>query len=80
MLLYDDAFIVNIKDKYAIALEPTYLYKNEPLNAIFWLMRDTTLPPVLKLEGLSLASVLDATLATKITSAENFVPMMHVTY
>ncbi len=37
-------------------------------------MRDPTLPPVLKLEGPSLASVLGATLATKRTSAENLAP------
>ena len=132
MVLHDDAFVVNVKDKYAIALEPTYFDKvadypigcpdnkflltmqncgvvvtedgkkiavtedvrngngraiksrlwspnrvdriDEPLNAIFWLMRDPTLPPVLKLEGASLGSVLGATLATKRTSAENLAP------
>ena len=132
MVLHDDAFVVNVKDKYAIALEPTYFDKvadypigcednkylltmqncgvvltedgkkiavtedvrngngraiksrlwspnrvdriDEPLNAIFWLMRDPTLPPVLKLEGASLGAVLGATLATKRTSAENLAP------
>ncbi len=132
MVLHDDAFIVNVKDKYAIALEPTYFDKvadypigcednkylltlqncgctvtddgkkiavtedirngngraiksrlwspnrvdriDEPLNAIFWLMRDPTIPPVLKLEGASLGAVLGATLATKRTSAENLAP------
>jgi phosphoenolpyruvate carboxykinase (ATP) len=43
---------------------------DEPINAIFWLMKDETLPPVLKLEGSNLASVFGATLATKRTSAE----------
>lgn len=42
----------------------------EPVNAIFWLMKDPTLPPVIKLSGASLASVMGATLATKRTSAE----------
>lgn len=42
----------------------------EPVNAIFWLMKDPTLPPVLKLSGSDLASVMGATLATKRTSAE----------
>ena len=132
MVLHDDAFIVNIKDKYAIAMEPTYFDKladypigcednkylltiqncgatvtgdgrkvavtedmrngngrsiksrlwspnrvdriDEPLNAIFWLMRDPTIPPVLKLEGPSLGAVLGATLATKRTSAERLAP------
>lgn len=43
---------------------------DEPINAIFWLMKDPTLPPVLKLSGNSLASAMGATLATKRTSAE----------
>lgn len=43
---------------------------DEPINAIFWLMKDPTLPPVLKLSGSSLASAMGATLATKRTSAE----------
>ena len=47
---------------------------DEPLNAIFWLMRDPTIPPVLKLEGPSLASVMGATLATKRTTAERLAP------
>lgn len=42
----------------------------EPINAIFWLMKDPTLPPIIKLSGSSLASVMGATLATKRTSAE----------
>ena len=42
----------------------------EPVNAIFWLMKDPTLPPIMKLDGASLASVMGATLATKRTSAE----------
>lgn len=132
MVLHDDAFIINVKDKYAIALEPTYFDKmndypmgcednkfllslqncgvtrdkeghtvvvsedirngngravksrfwspnrvdriDEPLNAICWLMKDPTLPPVLKLTGPALASVMGATLATKRTSAERLAP------
>ncbi|MDR1740986.1 MAG: phosphoenolpyruvate carboxykinase (ATP) [Synergistaceae bacterium] len=132
MVLHDDAFVVNVKDKYAIALEPAYFDKvqdypigcpdnkflvtmqncgvtctedgkfiavtedvrngngramksrfwspnrvdriDEPLNAIFWLMRDPTIPPVLKLTGPALGAVLGATLATKRTSAERLAP------
>ncbi len=128
MVLHDDAFVVNVKDKYAIAMEPTYFDKlqdypigcdankylltvqncgvvedadgkllavtedvrcgngrsiksrlwssnrvdriDEPLNAICWLMKDPTLPPMLKLTGAALASVMGATLATKRTTAE----------
>lgn len=43
---------------------------DEPVNAIFWLMKDPTLPPIVKLSGSELASVMGATLATKRTSAE----------
>ncbi len=42
----------------------------EPVNGIFWLMKDPTLPPVIKLKGASLASVMGATLATKRSNAE----------
>jgi len=131
-VVHDDAFVINVKDKYSIALEPAYFDKtqdypmdcednkfiltlqnngvtrypdgtlhvvsedlrngngravksklwspnrvdriDEPINAIFWLMKDETLPPVLKLEGPSLGSVFGATLATKRTSAERLAP------
>lgn len=127
-VLHDDAFIINVKEKYSIALEPAYFDKtqdypigcddnkyiitqqnngviqgkdgklysitedirngngravksklwspnrvdrvNEPMNAIFWLMKDPTIPPVIKLSGASLGSAMGATLATKRTSAE----------
>lgn len=127
-VLHDDAFIINIHDKYSIALEPAYFDKtadypigcednkyiltqqnagaialsdgkvisitedirngngravksklwspnrvdriNEPINAIFWLMKDPTIPPVIKLSGASLGAAMGATLATKRTSAE----------
>ncbi|MEG1584378.1 MAG: phosphoenolpyruvate carboxykinase (ATP), partial [Anaerovorax sp.] len=42
----------------------------DPINSIVWLMKDHTLPPVIKLEDPTLASVMGATLATKRTSAE----------
>ena len=46
----------------------------EPVNAIFWIMKDATLPPVVKLKGAELASVMGATLATKRTTAERLAP------
>lgn len=46
----------------------------EPVNAIFWIMKDPTLPPILKVKGASLASVMGATLATKRTNAERLAP------
>lgn len=127
-VLHDDAFIINTKQKYSIALEPAYFDKtqdypmgcddnkyiitlqnngaiadkegklyvvsedirngngravksklwspnrvdrvNEPINVIFWLMKDPTIPPVVKLKGASLGAAMGATLATKRTSAE----------
>lgn len=41
-----------------------------PVNAIFWIMKDPTIPPIVKLKGASLAAVMGATLATKRSSAE----------
>mgnify|MGYP002530741366 FL=1 len=43
---------------------------DSPVNAIFWIMKDPTIPPIVKLKGASLASVMGATLATKRSSAE----------
>lgn len=43
---------------------------DSPIKAIFWIMKDLTLPPVVKLKGAALAAVMGATLATKRTSAE----------
>ena len=131
-VLHDDAFIINVHDKYSIALEPAYFDKtqdyplgcednkyiitqqnngviqaqdgklysitedirngngravksklwspnrvdrvDEPINAIFWLMKDPTIPPVIKLSGASLGSAMGATLATKRTTAERLAP------
>ncbi|MCQ2444314.1 MAG: phosphoenolpyruvate carboxykinase (ATP) [Mailhella sp.] len=47
---------------------------DEPLNAICWLMKDPTLPPVLRLTDPALAATMGATLATKRTSAERLAP------
>ncbi len=127
-VLHDDAFIINVDEKYTIALEPAYFDKtadypigcddnkyiltqqnngaiqladgkvvsvtedirngngravksklwspnrvdriDQPINAIFWLMKDPTIPPVLKLSGAALGSAMGATLATKRSSAE----------
>ena len=43
---------------------------NSPVISIFWIMKDPTIPPVVKLKGSALASVMGATLATKRSSAE----------
>ena len=44
-----------------------------PVNAIYWIMKDPTIPPVVKLKGAALASVMGATLATKTSTAERVV-------
>ncbi len=46
----------------------------EPVDAIMWIMKDPTLPPVTKISCSTLASALGATLATKRTSAERLAP------
>ncbi len=43
---------------------------DEPVDAIAWLMKDATLPPVIKINNPVLASVMGATLATKRSTAE----------
>ena len=43
---------------------------DEPVNAIFWIMKDPTLPPLVKLNNPALGAVMGATLATKRSSAE----------
>ncbi len=43
---------------------------NEPVNSIIWIMKDPSIPPVVKLKGSALASVMGATLATKTSTAE----------
>ncbi|NLY65937.1 MAG: phosphoenolpyruvate carboxykinase (ATP) [Tissierellia bacterium] len=45
----------------------------ESVDAIIWLMKDTSLPPVLKINDPILAATMGATLATKRTSAERLV-------
>lgn len=59
------------------ALKSKYWTKNRAykfdnkIDAIFWIMKDETLPPILKVHSSVLASTLGATLATKRSSAEH---------
>jgi len=46
----------------------------EPINAIFWIMKDSTMPPVVKIKNSVLAATMGATLATKRTTAERLAP------
>ena len=43
---------------------------DEPVNAIVWLMKDKTLPPILKVDDPILAATMGATLATRRSTAE----------
>ena len=43
---------------------------NTPVDAIFWIMKDKSLPPVVKVNDPALASVMGATLATMRSTAE----------
>ena len=43
---------------------------DEPVNAIVWLMKDKTLPPILKIDDPVLAPTMGATLATRRSTAE----------
>lgn len=45
-------------------------YVGQPVNAIVWLMKDKTLPPILKIDDPVLASTMGATLATRRSTAE----------
>lgn len=45
--------------------------EENPITALFWIMKDNSLPPVLKVTDPVLATTLGLTLATKRTSAEN---------
>ncbi|MGA3513523.1 phosphoenolpyruvate carboxykinase, partial [Lactiplantibacillus plantarum] len=46
---------------------------DEKLDAVFWIMKDDSLPPVVKVEDPILAAVFGLTLATKRSTAENVV-------
>lgn len=44
---------------------------DEPIQAIYWIMKDESLPPIIKVTDPLLASAIGCTLATKRSSAEN---------
>ncbi|NYA65029.1 phosphoenolpyruvate carboxykinase (ATP), partial [Lactobacillus salivarius] len=47
--------------------------ENAPIDSIFWIMKDDSLPPVVKLDNPTLAATFGITLATKRSTAENVV-------
>ncbi|AIO18921.1 phosphoenolpyruvate carboxykinase [Candidatus Izimaplasma bacterium HR1] len=58
-----------LKSKYWTK-DRAYKFSNK-VDAIFWIMKDDSLPPLLKINSSTLASTLGATLATKRSSAEH---------
>ncbi|MDY2727969.1 MAG: phosphoenolpyruvate carboxykinase (ATP) [Candidatus Onthovivens sp.] len=60
-----------VKSKFA-AMNREYAFAKST-DAIFWIMKDSSLPPVLKVNSPALASAMGATLATKRSTAE-YVP------
>ncbi|MBF6979194.1 phosphoenolpyruvate carboxykinase (ATP) [Aerococcaceae bacterium zg-BR22] len=58
-----------VKSRYAT---PNRVDKiEEPIQSIFWIMKDDSLPPLVKVNNANLASILGCTLMTKRSSAEN---------
>lgn len=60
-----------IKSRYMTPNRVDHL--DDPLDAVFWIMKDETLPPVVKVDDSVLATIFGATLATKRSSAENII-------
>lgn len=58
-----------VKSRYSTANRVDKI--DEPIDAIYWIMKDDSLPPIIKLTDPLLASAFGATLATKRSTAEN---------
>ncbi len=60
-----------IKSRFVIPNREDHL--TEKIDSIFWIMKDDSLPPILKINNSVLASIFGLTLATKRSTAENVV-------
>ena len=60
-----------VKSRYVTPNRVDHLKEN--IDAIYWIMKDDTLPPVVKIDDPVLAAVFGLTLATKRSTAENIV-------
>jgi phosphoenolpyruvate carboxykinase (ATP) len=60
-----------VKSRYVTPNRVDYLA--EKIDAVFWIMKDDTLPPVIRVNDPVLAAIFGATLATKRSTAENVV-------
>ncbi|MGX6980030.1 phosphoenolpyruvate carboxykinase (ATP) [Vagococcus elongatus] len=65
-----------VKSRFATPNRVNHL--SEKIDAIFWIMKDDSLPPLVKLEGDVLPAVFGATLATKRSTAENLDPNVKI--
>lgn len=61
----------SIKSRYATPNRVDHI--DEKIDGLFWIMKDDSLPPVIKIDDPALAAVFGATLATKRSTAENVV-------
>ncbi|GCF93702.1 phosphoenolpyruvate carboxykinase [Enterococcus florum] len=61
----------SIKSRYVTKNRVDHLV--EKVDAVFWIMKDDSFPPVIKVNDPELAAVLGATLATKRSTAENVI-------
>ncbi|WP_430609252.1 phosphoenolpyruvate carboxykinase (ATP) [Enterococcus sp. DIV0876] len=60
-----------VKSRYATPNRVDHLHS--AIDAIFWIMKDDSLPPVVKIDDPTLAAVFGLTLATKRTTAEHII-------
>ncbi|GGC80401.1 phosphoenolpyruvate carboxykinase (ATP) [Enterococcus wangshanyuanii] len=61
-----------IKSRYATPNRKDYL--PDKLDAVYWIMKDDSLPPIVKIDDPVLATIFGLTLATKRSTAENVMP------
>lgn len=61
----------SIKSRYATPNRVDHI--DEKVDGLFWIMKDDSLPPVVKIENPSLGAVFGVTLATKRSTAENVI-------
>lgn len=61
-----------VKSRYVTPNRVDHL--DEKIDAVYWIMKDDSLPPVVRIDDPVLAAVFGVTLATKRSTAENVVP------
>ncbi|MGO3733371.1 MAG: phosphoenolpyruvate carboxykinase (ATP) [Vagococcus sp.] len=64
-----------VKSRYVIPNRVNSL--STPIDSVFWIMKDDSFPPLIKINNPVLASIFGATLATKRSTAENVIGTEH---